>query len=100
LPPLTFGGFTTRARAELLIRAWPYADARGKIPSSDFQANEAFFQVGWLAYHLLNWFKRLWVPAPLRRATLQRLRQRRFGVPAQWVRPNGMATLHLAPSYP
>ncbi len=92
--------YNQRARAELIIRELKDAYALGKIPAKDFLANEAFFQIVLLAYNLLNWFKRLCAPAHLQRATLQRLRQRLFVVPAQLVRPGGAATLRLAPSYP
>jgi hypothetical protein len=101
LQPLNLWRFyNQRARAELIIRELKYAYALGKIPTNDFQVNEAFFQIALLAYNLLNWFKRLCVPPHLRRATLQRLRQRLFVVPAQLVRPGGVPTLRLAPSYP
>ena len=101
LQPLNLWRFyNQRARAELIIRELKYAYALGKIPTRDFQANEAFFQVVLLAYNLLNWFKRLCVPPHLQRATLQRLRQRLFVVPAQLVRPGGVPTLRLAPSHP
>jgi IS4 transposase len=101
LQPLNLWRFyNRRARAELIIRELKYAYALGRIPTNDFQANEAFFQIVLLAYNLLNWFKRLCVPPHLQRATLQRLRQRLFVVPAQLVRPDGIPTLHLAPSYP
>jgi len=101
LQPLNLWRFyNQRARAELIIRELKYAYALGKIPTNDFQANEAFFQIVLLPYNLLNWFKRLCVPPHLQRTTLQRLRQCLFVVPAQLVRPNGVPTLHLAPSYP
>jgi len=101
LQPLNLWRFyNQRARAELIIRELKDAYALGKIPTNDFQANEAFFQIVLLAYNLLNWFKRLCVPPHLQRTTLQRLRQRLFVVPAQLVRPDGVPTLHLAPSYP
>ncbi len=101
LQPLNLWRFyNRRARAELIIRELKYAYALGKIPTCDFLANEAFFQIVLLAYNLLNWFKRLCIPPHLQRATLQRLRQRLFVVPAQLARPNGVPTLHLAPSYP
>jgi Transposase DDE domain group 1 len=92
--------YNQRARAELIIRELKDAYSLGKIPTKDFAANETFFQIVLLAYNLLNWFKRLCVPAHLQRATLQRLRQRLFPVPAQLVRPGGVPTLRLAPSYP
>jgi Transposase DDE domain group 1 len=101
LQPLNLWRFyNQRARAELIIPELKYAYALGKIPTNDFQANEAFFQIVLLAYNLLNWFKRLCVPAHLQRATLQRLRQCLFVVPAQLVRPGRVPTLRLAPSYP
>jgi len=92
--------YNQRARAELIIRELKDAYALGKIPTKDFQANEAFFQIVLLAYDLLNWFKRLCAPRHLERATLQRLRRRLFLVPAQLVRPDGVPTLRIAPSYP
>jgi len=100
LRPLNLWRFyNQRARAELIIRELKDAYALGKIPTKDFQANEAFFQIVLLAYNLLNWFKRLCAPATLRRATLQRLRQHLFLVPAQLVRPGRVPTLRIAPSY-
>jgi Transposase DDE domain group 1 len=100
LTPLNLWRFyNQRARAELIIRELKDAYALGKIPTRDFAANEAFFQIVLLAYNLLNWFKRLCAPLHLQRATLQRLRQRLFLVPAQLVRPGGVPTLRLAPGY-
>jgi Transposase DDE domain group 1 len=101
LQPLNLWRFyNRRARAELIIRELKYAYALGKIPTDDFQTNEAFFQVVLLAYNLLNWFKRLCAPPHLQRATLQRLRQRLFVVPAQFVRPGGAPTLRLPANHP
>jgi hypothetical protein len=91
--------YNQRARAELISRELKDAYALEKIATQDFTADEAFFQIVLLAYNLLNWFKRLCVPPHLRRATLQRLRQRLFLVPAQLVLPDGVPTLRFAPSY-
>lgn len=100
LTPLPLWRFyNQRARAELIIRELKDAYALGKIPTQGFPANEVFFQIVLLAYNLLNWFKRLCVPAHLQRATLQRLRQRLFLVPSQLVRPGGVPTLRIAPTY-
>jgi hypothetical protein len=101
LQPLNLWRFYNhRAGAELIIRELKYAYALGKIPTDDFRTNEAFFQIVLLAYNLLNWFKRLCAPPPLQRATLQRLRQRLFVVPAQLVRPGGAPTLRLPANHP
>lgn len=100
LKPLNLWRFyNQRATAELIIRELKDAYALGKIPTKDFAANEAFFQIVLLAYNLLNWFKRLCVPPHWQRATLRRMRQRLFVVPAQLVRPAGVPTLRIAPSY-
>lgn len=100
LTPIHLGRFYNQgARAELIIRELKDAYALGKIPTKDFPANEIFFQIVLLGYNLLNGFKRLCVSPPLRRATLPRWRQRLFLVPAQRVRPGGVATLRVAPSY-
>lgn len=100
LKPLNLWRFyNRRATAELIIRELKDAYALGKIPTKDFAANEAFFQIVLLAYNLLNWFKRLCVPPRWQRATLQRMRQRLLVVPAQLVRPGGVPTLRIAPGY-
>jgi hypothetical protein len=101
LRPLNLWRFyNQRAGAELIIRELKYAYALGKIPTDDFQSNEAFFQIVLLAYNLLNWFKRLCAPPHLQRATLQRLRRRLFVMPAQLVRPGGLPTLRLPANHP
>ena len=101
LQPLNLWRFyNQRARAELIIRELKYAYALGKVPTDDFQTNEAFFQIVLLAYNLLNWFKRLCAPPHLLRAPLQSLRQRLFVVPAQLVRPAGVPTLRLPANHP
>lgn len=98
LRPLNLWRFyNRRATAELIIRELKDAYALGKIPTSDFPANECFFQIALLAYNLLNWFKRLCLPPRWQRMTLARLRQRLLVVPAQLVHPGGVPTLRIAP---
>lgn len=100
LRPLNLWRFyNQRATAELIIRELKDAYALGKIPTKDFAANEAFFQIVLLAYNLLNWFKRLCVPPYWQRTTLRRMRQRLLVVPAQLGRPAGVPTLRIAPGY-
>lgn len=100
LKPLNLWRFyNQRATAELIIRELKDAYALGKIPTRDFQSNEAFFQIVLLAYNLLNWFKRLCVPRHWQRMTLRRMRQRLLVVPAQLVRPDGAPTLRIAAGY-
>ncbi len=57
--------YNDRAEAELVIRELKEAYALGTIPSRRWEVNEAYFQLVLLAYNLLNWFRRLCVPAEL-----------------------------------
>jgi hypothetical protein len=100
LKPLNLWRFYNhRATAELVIRELKDAYALGKIPTADFAANEAFFQIVLLAYNLLSWFKRLCVPKKWQRVSLRTLRQKLLLVPAQLVRPGGVPTLRIIPGY-
>lgn len=101
LKPLNLWRFYNhRATAELIIRELKDAYALGKIPTKDFAANEAFFQIVLFAYNLLSWFRRLCVPSRWQRATLRTLRQDLLVVPAQLVKPARVPTLRIAPGYP
>lgn len=92
--------YNQRARAELIIRELKDAYALGKIPTQNWEANVAYFQLVTLAYNLLCWFKRLCVPQEWQRLTLQTLRNRLFLVPAELVRPHGVPTLKMPHGYP
>lgn len=92
--------YNQRARAELIIRELKEAYALGKIPTQNWQANVAYFQLVTLAYNLLAWFKRLCVPPEWQRLTLQTLRNRLFLIPAEFVRPHGVPTLKMPHGYP
>jgi len=78
--------------AELVIREMKEAYALGKIPTSDWQANQAYFQLVVFAYNLLNWFRRFCLPEPWQRLTL-----RRFASGSCWYRVNSSAAGEAAP---
>jgi hypothetical protein len=92
--------YNDRSQAELIVRQLKEAYALGKIPTRDFAANVAFFDIALFAYNRLNCFKRYCVPAPFQRATLLRLRQQLLWTPALLVLPDGHPTLPLPASYP
>lgn len=92
--------YNRRATAELVIRELKEGYATGKIPTKDFEANAAFFQITLFAYNLLNWFKRLCLPEKYHRMTIESLRRRLFVVPAELVYPKGMAVLKFSEDYP
>lgn len=53
-------------------RRYPLA----KIPTEHFAANEAYFHILLFSYNLINWFKRLYLPAEVQSMTLNTLRAR------------------------
>ena len=71
----------------------------GKIPSREWVANVAFFQLVLLAYNLAHWFKRLCLPPRYLYATLETLRTDLLVVPARFVRRGGRNVLHLPRHY-
>lgn len=96
LQPLPLWQFyNDRAGVELVIRQLKGEYALGSIPTHHFFANEAYFQLLLLAYNLMNWFKRLALPAELQAATIQTLRQRILLMPAQLSRTGNRPHLRL-----
>ena len=64
LQPLNLWRFyNDRAGVELLIKQLKGDYALGSIPTRHFFANETYFHLLLLAYNLVNWFKRLCLPA-------------------------------------
>ena len=84
LQPLNLWRFyNDRAGVELLIKQLKGEYALGSIPTRHFLANETFFHLLLLAYNLINWFKRLCLPADYQAVTLQTLRHKILLMPAQ-----------------
>lgn len=91
--------YRPRATIEKNIRELLYELPLGKIPSSRWLANVAFFQLVLLAYDLAHWFKRLCLPPRYLHATLETLRTDLLVVPARLVRRGGHNVLHLPRDY-
>jgi len=101
LQPLNLWRFyNDRAGIELVIRQLKGDYALGHIPSHHFLANQTYFHLLLLAYNLVNWFKRLCLPAEFHNATLQTLRQQILLMPAQLVRAENRPRLDLPASGP
>lgn len=101
LTPLNLWRFyNDRAEAELVIREMKEAYALGKIPTGDWRANRAYFQLVVFAYNVLNWFRRLCLPEPWQRLTLPTIRHRLLLIPGELVRPQGKPVLKLPQSFP
>jgi len=92
--------YNARAEGELVIRKMKEAYALGKVPTGDWAANRAYFQLVVFAYNLLNWFRRFCLPEPWQRHTLPTIRQRLLLIPGELVRPQGRPVLKLPQSFP
>jgi hypothetical protein len=101
LQPLNLWRFyNDRAGIELIIRQLKGDYALGKIPGRHFFANETYFHLLLLAYNLVNWFRRLCLPAEFRHVTLQTLRTQILFMPAQLLRTGHRPRLALPASGP
>lgn len=91
--------YNDRAEAELVIRELKEAYALGKIPTGIWKANVAYFHLVCFAYNLLNWFKRLCLPEPFKRASLITIRNKLLAIPGELVWPQGAPLLKLPASF-
>jgi len=91
--------YVQRANIEKNIRELLYDYPLGKIPTDDWLANVAFFQLLLLAFDLMNWFKRLCLPPEYLRATLESLRTDFLVLPAKLIRSGRGHVLQLPCGY-
>ena len=91
--------YQPRAIIEKNIRELLYDLPLGKIPSGDWGANVAFFQLVLFACNLVHWFRRLCLPAPYRTATVETVRTDFLVLPARLVSRAGRNVLQLPRDY-
>jgi hypothetical protein len=91
--------YNDRAAVELIIKELKADYPLAKIPTGQFAANEAYFHLLLFAYNLMNWFKRLCLPAEYHSMTLGTLRRRLLMIPGEYVHARRGPTLRL-PSLP
>jgi hypothetical protein len=91
--------YRPRAIIEKDIRELLYDLPLGKIPSSRWVANVAFFQTVLLAFNLVHWFKRLCLPAAWAKATVETVRNDFLVLPAKLVRNAQRNVLQLPKGY-
>lgn len=91
--------YAKRATIEKNIRELLYDYPLGKIPTEDWVANVAFFQMLLLAYNLVHWFKRLCLPKEYLYATLDTIRTDFLVLPAKLTRQGSQNVLALPHDY-
>jgi len=91
--------YAQRATIEKNIRELLYDYPLGKIPTEDWVANVAFFQILLFAYNLVHWFKRLCLPKEYLYATLDTIRTDFLVLPAKLTNQGGQNVLVLPHDY-
>jgi hypothetical protein len=100
LTPLnTWKRYNGRAAMELIIKELKGDYPLAKIPTKHFAANEAYFHILLLSYNLINWFKRLCLPADVQSMTLNTLRSRLLLIPGVLVKSDNRPTLKLPANF-
>lgn len=99
-PLAVYRFYNDRAAVENIIKELKADYPLAKIPTSQFAANEAYFHLLLLAYNVVNWYKRLCLPAQYHAMTLGTLRPRLLMLPAEFVRLSQGQTLRFPPVLP
>lgn len=91
--------YHARANVERSIRELLYHLALNKIPTQEWTANVAFFQMLLFAYNLVHWFKRLCLPEDYAGATLETIRNDFLVLPGKLTCRAGRNVLQLPRDY-
>lgn len=91
--------YAKRATIEKNIRELLYDYPLGKIPTDDWVANVAFFQISLFAYNIVHWFKRLCLPEEYLYATLDTVRSDFLMLPAKLTKKGSRNILVLPRDY-
>jgi hypothetical protein len=91
--------YAKRATIEKNIRELLYNYPLGKIPTEDWLANVAFFQMLLFAFDIVHWFKRLCLPSEYLYATLDTIRTDFLMLPAKLSKEGSQNVLTLPQDY-
>jgi hypothetical protein len=91
--------YVGRGNVEKNIRELLYDYPLGKIPTDDWVANVAFFQLLLFAFDVMHWFKRLCLPPSYLAATLESMRTDFLVLLAKLVRTGHRNVLQLPQGY-
>jgi len=91
--------YAKRATIEKNIRELLYDYPLGKIPTDNWVANVAFFQMSLFAYNLVHWFRRLCLPKEYLHTTLDTIRSDFLVLPARLTKDGSQNILTLPQGY-
>ena len=91
--------YHSRANVEKSIRELLYHLALNKIPTQEWTAHVAFFQMLLFAYNLVHWFKRLCLPEEYLPATVETIRTDFLVLPGKLSCRGGRNVLQLPRDY-
>lgn len=91
--------YQPRAAIEKNIRELLYDYPLGKIPTQNWVANVAFFQILLFAANIVHWFKRLCLPEEYHNATLDTILTDFIGIPARLVKKQKQNIVKLPSDY-
>jgi hypothetical protein len=98
-PWRVYQAYVARANIEKTLRELLYDLPLNKIPTHQWIANVAYFQMLLFAYNLVHWFKRLCLPAEYRGATVETVRSDFLVLPAKLTSRAGRNVLQLPKDY-
>lgn len=91
--------YNGRAAVELIIKELKADYPLAKIPTHQFAANAFYFHLLLFSYNLINWFKRLCLPAEFQAMTLNTLRTEFFNIPGELVHTANRPVLKLPTNF-
>ena len=91
--------YQRRANVEKSVRELLQYFSLNKIPTHSWVANVAFLQLLLLAYNLVHWFKRLYLPDDYAGATVETIRNEFLVLPAKLAKHGSRNVLQLPKDY-
>jgi hypothetical protein len=92
--------YNGRANIENMIKEGMDGFGLDVSPSHQYAGNMAYFQIGMLAYNLMNWFKEVALGQKQHKRMLKWIRQHFFLIAGKLVSSGGSLTLKLSQYYP
>jgi hypothetical protein len=92
--------YNGRANVENMIKEGGMGFGLEVSPSHKYAGNMAYFQMGMLAYNLINWFKEKVLNQTQQKKMLKWIRQHFFLIAGRLVSSGGRLTLKLSQNYP